>query len=172
MSVAVRSSSETFEDLLHCMICFEIYQNPKMLNCGHTFCKECLQGYYRTYQQQRRAQSGKLPCPTCRDLTVLPSGGIAALRNDFKVAKIEEMFKTVNIRKEKLRHDGRSCDVCKAAKKKAHNAKFYCDNCRMGYCKDCIKKHEKNPIFKNHKVSTKSGEQSGEHASCKVHENE
>ena len=171
MSVHVRSTSESFEDLLHCMICFEIYRTPKMLNCGHTFCKDCLQGYYRTYQQQRRAQSGKLPCPTCRELTVLPTGGIGALRNDFKVAKIEEMFKTVNIRKEKLRNDGRACDVCRAAKK-THSAKFYCDNCRMGYCKDCIKKHEKNPIFKNHKVSSKGGPASVEHAQCKVHANE
>ena len=46
------------EDLLHCMICFESYQNPKMLTCGHTFCSECLVGYFQTYQQQRRAVQG------------------------------------------------------------------------------------------------------------------
>ena len=171
MSVHVRGGSESFEDLLHCMICFELYRSPKMLNCGHTFCKECLQGYYRTYQQQRRAQSGKIPCPTCRELTALPAGGINGLRNDFKVAKIEEMFKTVNIRKEKLKKEGRHCDNCKA-QKQTNTAKFFCESCRMGYCSNCVKKHEKNPIFKNHKVTTKAAVVATEHASCRTHEGE
>ena len=96
-----------FEDLLHCMICFEQYRSPKMLQCAHTFCAECLGGYLRTYQQQKRAVPGKLPCPTCRELTTLPRNGIAGLKNDFKVKKIEEMFKTVNI---KSRVSSMTCD--------------------------------------------------------------
>ena len=141
-----------------------------MLNCGHTFCQECLHGYYKTYQQQRRAQAGKLPCPTCRELTALPSNGVAGLRNDFKVAKIEEMFKTINIRKERAKADGKICDVCRA-EKRTTPCKFSCDVCNMNFCKDCIKKHSKNPVFKNHKVTSK-GTGSVENASCKVHKNE
>ena len=93
------------------------------------------------------------------------------MRNDFKVAKIEEMFKTVNIRKEKLKGEGRNCDNCKA-QKQTHAAKFVCESCRMGYCSNCIKKHEKNPIFKNHKVTSKSAALVSEHALCRAHEGE
>lgn len=88
------------EELLNCMICFESFRSPKMLKCGHTFCTDCLQGYHATYEQQRRAVPGKLPCPTCRELTTLPPGGVAALRNDFKVQKIEDLFRTMNVRQQ------------------------------------------------------------------------
>ena len=99
-----------FEDLLTCMICFDSYTNPKMLKCGHTFCQECLNSYYRKYQQQKNAIRSKLPCPTCRELTTLSSGGVSALRNDFKVQKIEEMFKTTNFLQTR---STTVCDPCK-----------------------------------------------------------
>ena len=158
-----------FEDLLQCMICFEPYRNPKMLKCCHTFCQECLQGYYRTYQQQRRAVPGKLPCPTCREFTSLPSNGVPGLRNDFKVAKIEEMFKTMNVRKEKAK--SMSCDSCHA-QKKSSTAKVFCATCSMNFCDSCLKKHSKNPLFKSHNVSTKGRENKTSDLSCKVHKKE
>lgn len=51
-------SRDAMEDLLQCMICFESYRNPKMLRCAHTFCADCLVGYQKTYDQQRRAVPG------------------------------------------------------------------------------------------------------------------
>ena len=61
------------------------------------------------------APKGKLPCPTCRELTAIPSSGIGGLKNDFKVRKIEEMFKTVNLREHKASQ--KLCDSCKAQSK-------------------------------------------------------
>ncbi len=58
---------------------------------------------------------GKLPCPTCREMTAIPSAGISGLKNDFKVKKIEDMFKTVNLREHKAAQ--RHCDSCKTQKK-------------------------------------------------------
>ncbi|ELT93942.1 hypothetical protein CAPTEDRAFT_89730, partial [Capitella teleta] len=156
-----------FGDLLHCMICFEQYDSPKMLRCAHTFCAECLQGYYSTYQQQKRAVPGKIPCPTCRELTTLPSNGVSGLRNDFKVQKIEEMFKSMNIRD---RANSRSCDSCKS-QRKTSQAKVYCAGCSMNYCDSCMKKHNKNPLFKAHQVLDKATEKSSDFF-CKVHKGE
>jgi RING-type zinc-finger len=110
-----------FEDLLNCMICFESFRNPKMLPCGHTFCAECLVGYQKTYEQQRRAVPGKLPCPTCRELTTLPPGGVSGLRNDFKVQKIEDLFRTMNVKhrqKQPARQGSEFCATCQAQNKK------------------------------------------------------
>lgn len=87
-----------------------------MLKCGHTFCSDCLTGYLKTYLQQKGAVAGKLPCPTCRDLTTLPPSGVPGLRNDFKVQKIENLFRTMNVRQ---RASSTECSACHAQKKSA-----------------------------------------------------
>lgn len=106
----VAERTNEFDDLLSCMICFEGFTNPKMLKCGHTFCQQCLNSYHSKYQQQKNAIKGKIPCPTCRELTTISSGGVQALRNDFKVQKIEEMFKTTNLLNTR---SSVLCDPCK-----------------------------------------------------------
>ncbi len=139
------------------------------MNCGHTFCEECLQGYLQTYQQQRKSQQGKLPCPTCRELTALPPNGVPGLRHDFKVKKMEEMFRTVNL--QERRKSSQMCDACRSQKKQV-TAKWLCTNCSKLYCQTCIVKHNNNPVFMSHQVVDKgTGSDSGD-VYCKVHQSE
>ncbi|XP_016519972.1 nuclear factor 7, brain-like isoform X2 [Poecilia formosa] len=46
------------DDDLCCPVCLEIFKDPVLLSCSHSFCKECLQKYWRT----RTGRS----CPVCR----------------------------------------------------------------------------------------------------------
>uniref|UniRef100_A0A673LGS8 RING-type domain-containing protein n=1 Tax=Sinocyclocheilus rhinocerous TaxID=307959 RepID=A0A673LGS8_9TELE len=46
------------EDDYICPVCCEIYKNPVLLSCSHSFCKECLQQFWRTKKTQE--------CPVCR----------------------------------------------------------------------------------------------------------
>jgi DNA-binding beta-propeller fold protein YncE len=146
------------------MICFEAYNNPKMLNCAHTFCADCLIGYQTTYEQQRSAIPGKLPCPTCRELTTLPSGGIDGLRNDFKVQKMEDLFRTMYVRQQEQQQlqqqqkrasgfEGTVCGPCQA-QKKTRKGTFYCIDCSMCYCETCLAKHNRNTLFTSHKITS------------------
>ena len=43
---------------LSCPVCHEIFKAPVILSCSHSFCKECLQQYWRTKKSQE--------CPVCR----------------------------------------------------------------------------------------------------------
>ena len=140
------------DDLLQCAICLEPFTNPKMLQCGHTFCEECLQSFYDANQQTRHAQLRKLSCPTCREVTSVPADGIDGLRNDFKVHKMKDAFGRMTIRK---RHKANVCDPCRAHKKIVV-AKGYCSRCKVNYCEECLRKHNMSPLFKDHKVFEKS----------------
>ncbi len=46
------------EDDLSCPVCHDIFKNPVVLSCSHSFCKECLQQFWRTKKTQE--------CPVCR----------------------------------------------------------------------------------------------------------
>uniref|UniRef100_A0A672LYN4 Nuclear factor 7, ovary-like n=1 Tax=Sinocyclocheilus grahami TaxID=75366 RepID=A0A672LYN4_SINGR len=41
-----------------CPVCHEIFKDPVVLSCSHSFCKECLQQFWRTKKTQE--------CPVCR----------------------------------------------------------------------------------------------------------
>ncbi|XP_067227118.1 nuclear factor 7, ovary-like [Chanodichthys erythropterus] len=46
------------EDDLSCPVCHEIFNAPVVLSCSHSFCKECLQQFWRTKETQE--------CPVCK----------------------------------------------------------------------------------------------------------
>ncbi|XP_064197215.1 E3 ubiquitin-protein ligase TRIM39-like [Anguilla rostrata] len=52
------SGSSPLEEELSCPVCTEIFRDPVLLRCSHSFCKACLQKYW--------AQKGSQECPVCR----------------------------------------------------------------------------------------------------------
>jgi len=74
-----------------------------------------------------RICAGKLPCPTCRELTTLPPTGVTGLRNDFKIQKMEDLFRSMYMRQQQQQqqqqqqrnnnYSGNLCGPCQAQKK-------------------------------------------------------
>ena len=52
-----------------CPICLDIYNEPKMLSCHHTFCCKCIERHARLRQFQ-----GRFSCPECQAQIYLPEG--------------------------------------------------------------------------------------------------
>ncbi|XP_034552243.1 tripartite motif-containing protein 35-like [Notolabrus celidotus] len=50
-------ASRSLDDL-SCPVCQEIFKNPVVLSCSHSFCKDCLQRWWRTKQSRE--------CPCCK----------------------------------------------------------------------------------------------------------
>ncbi|XP_039541232.1 nuclear factor 7, ovary-like [Pimephales promelas] len=49
------------EDDFSCPVCQEIFKDPVVLSCSHSFCKECIQQFWRTKETQETQE-----CPVCR----------------------------------------------------------------------------------------------------------
>ncbi|XP_026772024.1 RING finger protein 225 [Pangasianodon hypophthalmus] len=69
---------------LECAVCFSQFDNvfntPKVLQCGHTFCLECLARI-----NIKSSQPESLQCPLCRAYTPLPTLGLPKLATDVEV---------------------------------------------------------------------------------------
>ncbi|XP_060706625.1 uncharacterized protein LOC132832552 [Hemiscyllium ocellatum] len=61
LKVAMASSQvlESMRGEAVCSICLDFYQDPVTIDCGHNFCRECIQGYWAPVR-------GKVACPECR----------------------------------------------------------------------------------------------------------
>lgn len=55
-----RASLGPLEDLVQCPICLDRLNSPKMLNCQHTFCLNCLETEFGG------GRKNKIICPTCK----------------------------------------------------------------------------------------------------------
>ncbi|XP_073797382.1 uncharacterized protein isoform X2 [Danio rerio] len=52
------ASLRVSEEGLSCPICSEIFKTPVLLSCSHSFCRQCLQQFWRNTESQN--------CPVCR----------------------------------------------------------------------------------------------------------
>ncbi|XP_073530716.1 RING finger protein 228 [Phyllobates terribilis] len=94
-SMAVTQTSDSdltpsYEEY-ECKICYNYFdldrRAPKLLECLHTFCQECLSTLHR-----REDRPWRLCCPICRHRTVVPDSRVEALPVNTKVAEAFPMY--------------------------------------------------------------------------------
>jgi hypothetical protein len=124
------SKSKLLQELLECPICMNLYENPHVLPCQHTFCKSCLVSL-----QSNRTNSvlnSSIDCPICRESHKLPKGvdGLTANYTMKRLIELESMIREKE--KEKPNQEKAKCFICQ---KYAHLSK--CVDCSYMLCKDC-----------------------------------
>ncbi|XP_019639205.1 PREDICTED: keratin, type I cytoskeletal 9-like [Branchiostoma belcheri] len=129
------------EDFLECQICLQPYRRPKVLSCLHFFCQQCLEEFLK-----KQKVKTELDCPTCRNKTVLPDGGVAELKDNFFVESLRD---TVDVHK-KLANEGESL-VCGSCEAKS-GAESFCTECGDFLCDECVAIHRRIKVTKGHQV--------------------
>ena len=125
-----------------CGICSELYTDPRMLQCLHSFCVKCVK---KLLEEQGSETS--LKCPTCKKTASLPDGGVDALPKDLHKVRMA----TVSQYEVKLQGgEETACDRCV----KASNgpAVSFCVNCCEFLCKICCEDHKSWRKTLNHEL--------------------
>ena len=126
-------------DQLECSICLDSFNDPKLLQCFHVFCKDCLEPMVL-----RDKHGLSLCCPNCRHFTLLPANGVSGLQPAFHVHHLFEIRDA--LQKVKQGHETQ----CKKCMKREANS--FCNDCEEYICETCIKMHQTGKEFSTHKV--------------------
>jgi hypothetical protein len=52
------ATASNIDDLLQCPICLDVLQDPKVLDCQHTFCANCLKIHLASVSRAHGASNG------------------------------------------------------------------------------------------------------------------
>ena len=131
------------EDQLTCAICLDTFKNPKLLQCFHVFCKDCLE---RLVVQDQQSQLS-LRCPTCRRSTLLPPAStVSDLQPAFHIHHLIEIQDAFEKVKEPQKVQ------CGRCTKSTRTATSYCRDCGEFICARCADVHGDWDMFSNHEV--------------------
>ncbi|XP_071804494.1 uncharacterized protein [Asterias amurensis] len=139
---------EISQDHLECPICSERFKQPKLLECSHSFCLECLQQL-----RENRSSTTRLSCPVCRKETLLKQNGIDGLKADFKTSSLIEAIEKQEIQLKQLLEKE---VVTKCSKHTDKDLTMFCNNCKKLICTTCISKdHQSHSLIEINKASDK-----------------
>ena len=124
--------------LLECGMCLDIFDDPRNLPCGHTFCFKCIKKSVDTDKDKQPF------CALCRASWSVPDEGLQGLMKNFVlnsfVNSIGQQFDTVI--KCALVDDGDEHGT----------AEYFCIDCWDPLCADCSKMHKKSKVTKTHDI--------------------
>ncbi|XP_038053517.1 E3 ubiquitin-protein ligase TRIM71-like [Patiria miniata] len=129
---------------LECPICSCRFAHPKMLDCLHSFCLNCLDKLISS--QQPRAD--EITCPVCRQGTAVPDTGLQGLPNCFFLSSLVDEFN----KQEQLLGDApanaQTCEECE----EGLEAISRCLDCDGNICQKCLDTHRKMKSTKKHRI--------------------
>ena len=75
------ATAKELDELAECPVCRQVFTDPRVLPCGHTFCLQCIDAW----RNAKRTTMKKMPCPLCRKMFLLPKSGVGGLPTNFFV---------------------------------------------------------------------------------------
>ena len=127
------STVNPLEEHISCSVCLEVYTNPHILNCLHTYCYQCVLDV---------KQGNRVKCPECREYT-----NFREVKKDFKMESLIAINKNTSQKDDQLQET--VCDLCEDSTKPVQS---FCTNCKEHLCANCSKVHRRGRATKDHKL--------------------
>ncbi|XP_078065330.1 E3 ubiquitin/ISG15 ligase TRIM25-like isoform X2 [Mustelus asterias] len=135
MAAAAALQQEPLEEELTCPVCLEIYTEPVILSCKHSFCRACLEAVWR------EPGCGTYSCPQCR----AGSGLRPTLEKNFQLANIVASYLALD-----PSHGAVPCTYCT---KKRRSAIKSCLQCEVSMCSIHLRLHQENVVLQSHPLT-------------------
>jgi len=132
------ATAKQLDDITECSICTEVYTDPRVLPCGHTFCLKCIEGWSKD-----KEPGDKVACPLCRKEFTLPSNGVSDLPKNFFVNDFLQMKEWSSIESKTS-----PCEVCSGDEV----VSVYCLECQQKLCQACEGYHKKLKTTASHEL--------------------
>src|SRR6218665_451155 len=147
MADAKETATNQLREITECPICLNVFTDPRMLTCIHTFCLKCLKQISESAQKDL---GDKLPCPSCRKEFPIPVDGINGVPKNFFLENLLQYKMTMQMGSNNI-----ICDLCSASDESKTGqvpiATMRCLQCQDNYCDGCVKIHQYLKISRDHK---------------------
>jgi len=90
------ATAKPMDNITECPICTEVYVDPRVLPCGHTFCLQCIES-----MSNDKGPGDQLACPLCRKEFILPSSGVSDLPKNFFVVNFLQARESTSVESKK-----------------------------------------------------------------------
>ena len=129
-------ASEATDQLCVCKHCHDVYQDPRILSCLHSYCLQCI---YKIHVQGATS----ITCPSCYHPTPLPQEGVASLPPNIRLMEEAEQNKLIQRLISLPPPICESCDDSTASV-------AYCRDCDDLLCQECWDIHKKVKGLRSH----------------------
>ena len=128
---------------LTCSICLEVFSDPRILPCVHSYCFACLDGWVKKCAGNNG--NNIIKCPLCKETSPVPKGGLKKVKNNYF---LQDLVGRLNKKDTKFEGRGIECstDYC------GQPSVQYCTEGCGHLCNDCFRYHKRSKGSKNHCV--------------------
>ncbi|XP_071787249.1 uncharacterized protein [Asterias amurensis] len=129
---------------IECPICLSRFTDPKILDCLHNFCFNCLQ----ELTDKQDPKTDIIICPMCKKETSIPDGGLSGLLSCFFLSSLIDDVINLEGQKEDINPPVLACEGCD----EGLEAVSRCVDCDANYCKTCLENHARLKAISHHQI--------------------
>ena len=132
---------------LSCSICLDVFTDPRVLPCVHTFCYGCLEGWVN-----KSGSSETINCPLCKHVCPIPSDGLKEIKNNYFIADLIHRINKVELKPSDIevesikgsiqQDESVSLIYCKSHDRNVIDQ--YCIDCDVAACGTCLLRDHRN----------------------------